>query len=568
MPLRTLYQTLLDSDLARLQVIARLWEIELRSERRVDAAAELADAMARSDAVDRVLPRLTEDQRAALDDLLRRGGQMPWAAFARRWGQIRAIGPGRLVREELWRAPISAAEGLWFWGFLQRAFVDRPGGPLEVAFVPSELALYIPPPPPQDLPPPTPVAPPLHTTFEADSLADDLVILWAVLQAEPIPPLAEEQAASGVLPDGAAQMPAVRAMLARMHAPARRRLPFLYTLAMEQGWVRVDERRRLRPVPDRMLPWLRAGVWEQWTALARAWMESRRWNDLAAVPTLAPDPRLGWPHDAWAARQEFLAVLRQCTPQAWYAVETFAAYVREHAPDFLRADGDYESWAPRDALTGAALRGFEAWVAVEGALVAYYLTGPLAWLGVVELGRASPDMPYAAFRLSEAGAALLGMTAPPSLPDVPPIRLRGDGTLLIPPRRRYAHFQLSRVARFVAVEGGAYRYRLTPASLARARQQRIPPERIIAFLEEATAAPLPRSLRRALLQAYGQGERVRLARTWVLRARDPALLDLPALQRYVQERLGPGAATIRVEDRDRVLSLLIREGVLPEFVET
>ena len=44
MALRTLYQTLLDSDLARLQVIAQQWDIPLIAERKSDIAAELADA--------------------------------------------------------------------------------------------------------------------------------------------------------------------------------------------------------------------------------------------------------------------------------------------------------------------------------------------------------------------------------------------------------------------------------------------------------------------------------------------------------------------------------------------
>ena len=148
MSLRTLYQTLLDSDIARLRVIALQWKIDLAADRRPDMAAELADAMAREETVEYALTLLQEDERSALDDILRRDGALPRAVFVRRWGEIRPIGPGRLEREELWRDPVSAAEGLWYSGLIQRAFQARPSGQVEMVFVPEELRLYMPEPVP------------------------------------------------------------------------------------------------------------------------------------------------------------------------------------------------------------------------------------------------------------------------------------------------------------------------------------------------------------------------------------------------------------------------------------
>ena len=84
MVLRTLYQTLLDSDVIRLRVIAQQWGITLSTEHRTDVAIELADAMAHADRVERALALLSAEARAALDDMLRRGGAMPSAAPSRR----------------------------------------------------------------------------------------------------------------------------------------------------------------------------------------------------------------------------------------------------------------------------------------------------------------------------------------------------------------------------------------------------------------------------------------------------------------------------------------------------
>ena len=100
MALRTLYQTLLDSDFARLRVMAHQWQVSLTAERRGDAAAELADALARAEAVDRALADLSEDALVALHALLRHDGALPWSIFTRDWGEVRSVGPGRLEREE------------------------------------------------------------------------------------------------------------------------------------------------------------------------------------------------------------------------------------------------------------------------------------------------------------------------------------------------------------------------------------------------------------------------------------------------------------------------------------
>ena len=553
MALRTLYQTLLDSDLARLRVIAQQWSITLLAERRADLAAELADAMARVEAVDRVWEELPEDQRAALYDLQRHGGARPWAVFTRRWGQIRPVGPGRLERESLWREPISPAEGLWYLGLVQRAFDPRPSGAVEMAFVPDELALYLPEPPPHHVPPPEPTPPPRHVIAGDDGLADDLVTLWAALRQRALPPDAERHDAP---------------VRAQCHAPAAPRLALLKTLAVEQGWLHRDEDNRLHLSPEPTLAWLQSEAWAQWATLAQAWMTSAGWNDLAHVPTLRLDPPKAWPNDPLTSRRAFLDILRQCAPGVWYDLADFVAYARAHATDFLRPDGDYESWPLRDAQTCAALRGFDHWDAVEGALVAHYLTGPLTWLGWLDLGRADPAFPPGAFRLNAAGAAFLELGDPPALAAPDPVAVLADGGLRVPARRRYGRFQLSRVAQFAAWDGASYIYRLTPRSLARAAQQRITVPRILSFLEEATGQPLPDTLRAAIQNAAQSDEAARLERVWLLRVPDPAALAAPGIQRCVVETLAPGVALIRHRDKARVLTLLLQAGILPDVQES
>jgi len=539
MALRTLYQTLLDSDLARLHVIAQQWDITLSAERKSDAAAELADGIARAQAVERILAGLDDDGRAALDDLLRQGGALPWAIFIRRWGELRPVGPGRLEREALWREPVSAVERLWYLGLVQRAFATWPSGQVEMAFVPEELSLYMPIPATLGVVLPEPAEPLTHQIPGTDVLADDLVTLFAALQMETLGlSLADEKTIWMRLPQASA---------------------LLETVSLEQGWLQRDERDVLRPVAEPMLAWLQADGWSQWLMLARAWMESVRWNDLAAVPTLRPDPVRGWPAEPRSVRHAFLDVLRHCVPDTWYTLAEFTAFVREHNMDFLRPDGDYDAWALRDAATEKPLRGIEAWDAIEGAWIAFVLTGPLHWVGMVDLD----SEPVTCFRLSTTGAALLELGAPPDLPEPPPLRLSDDGVIAVPLRRRYARFQVRRIAQPLTWDED-YCYRLTPTSLTLARQQRISVTRILAFLAEATGQALPAHLRTAIESAYQGGEPARLEQVWLLRVPDPALLEQPALRPFIRESLGEGMALIHAADRAKVPAVLARNGILPE----
>ena len=563
MTLPTLFQALLDCDIARLRVIAQQWDIALKAELRPDVAAQLADAMAHVEAVESVWDVLSPGARAALEDLLRHEGVIPWAIFTRHWGQVRPVGPGRLEREELWRDPKSAAETLWYWGLVFRTTILSPtGDPVEMAYIPAALVLYLPVPAPQEIPPPEPIATPPRVLVGDDALGEALVTLWTFLQNESVRPTE----------DGSWPVRLREAYVASCEGLSEPQLRLLDVLASEQGWIHVDERGLLRPVPGRVMEWLRGGRRLQWCTLAQAWEQSHRWNDLAQISSLHPDPVRGWLNDPFASRQRMLAILRRCTPGIWYTVKALLAHAHEHDPDFLRPDGDYESWNLRDAVTDAPLRGFATWEMVEGALLAFLLTGPLSWLGMVNLGWTTPNLSPDSFCINAAGAAFLGVDGNFDLPEPPPVDLRRDGILIVPLGRRYERFQLSRIAAPAdfagAGPGKGTAYRLTPLSLARAKAQRIPLERILEFLTTATGHKLPAAFQKAVERSYNAGEQVRLSQVWLLRAKDSELLDYPAIRALLQERLGPRVALVRESDREQLFTVLFQEGLLPEIEDS
>ncbi len=88
-------------------------------------------------------------------------------------------------------------------------------------------------------------------------------------------------------------------------------------------------------------------------------------------------------NDAVAVRAAILAALQAAVPGAWHTLASLLARVKAQSPDFLRTDFDTDYL--RDAATGEYLRGFAAWDRVEGALIQHVLTGPLFWLGLIDV---------------------------------------------------------------------------------------------------------------------------------------------------------------------------------------
>jgi len=568
--MRPLHQCLIDTELARLQAIARFWDVELTTNRQRDAAAQLAAAMATPEAITNAWHALPDDQRRALGALLAGGGRMPLRIFTRQWGEVRAMGPGRLEREQPWQEPVSTAEGLWYNGFISRAFEQAAEGAYEVVFVPPELRAHLPLP---STPPSTialePASKPATIRQAGDALLDDGCTLLAYLQNERLRPN----------PEGGWPAHHEARLARRLHDADPARLAFLHHLVQHLGWLRVTSPapalsgRCLRPDPGPAAAWLQSSTGQQRDALAQGWRDDSTWNDLFHVATLRPEDTGAWRNDPLLARQAIIRHLQQCRLQTWYALDHFVAAVKQAEPDFQRPDGDYTSWYIRDVATGAYLSGFESWDGVEGALIRYLIAGPLAWLGLADLGATAPGGTPAAFRLTQAGAAFLGLAEPPPEPASAPLTIQPGFTILVPSARRYERFQLARVADWVRTADplAPAVYRLTPTSLERARRQGLSVARVLEFLSRVTSAPVPRFVEAALTRWDTRGVEARLEQAVLLRLSSEGLMaeikSSPRTQRFIQEQVGPATALVRQRDWHRLIAALGEMGLLPEIVD-
>ena len=136
--MRSLRASLNDEPLPRLMAMADLWDASIEGSSIKEVAEALSAHLLNAGNLLRERDGLPDDARAAMETLVSAGGRMPLAAFERRFGSIRPMGPGKLERERPWLAPANAAEVLWYRGFVFRAF-DSKGTPVEMAFVPNDV---------------------------------------------------------------------------------------------------------------------------------------------------------------------------------------------------------------------------------------------------------------------------------------------------------------------------------------------------------------------------------------------------------------------------------------------
>lgn len=559
--MRSLKALLALHNIALLQVIADQWGFDLPGLPQEAAARQLATAMLEMD-LPREVAALSAAEQEAIQVLLTAGGRCLAAPFLRQFGDIRPYGSGRLVRERPWLDPTGSAEALWYRGLLHQVFEQTDRGIQEFVCLPDELLELLPTP---DISPPRPALTPWPEAQEiscrpADfGLVDDCCTLLAYTQSKHIPTHPQ------VVPPADDLLPHVR-------YKDRARLRMLWALATETGLLHTPAS-AVRPHPEEARQWLQEPHSTQATFLAQAWLESKQWNDLWQVPSLQPDAT-GWRNDPLAPRQLMLDLLGELEPELWWRLDSLPPAVKEVSPDFQRTGGEYDAWYIKDADSGAYLLGFQNWDRVEGALLTYLVTGPLAWLGLVELGE-NKRRQVVAFRPTAAGRAFVQVKSFPFPPGLVEARIRiyADATITVPSAtNRLTRFQVARLTDWEPLPTAhgpiVYRYRLTPSSLARAQEAGIALSRALAFLASRSGKPLPESVKRAVDAWESDGAQVQLQELPVLRVRDPAVLEQlqssPKVQPLLGEALGPLAVVVHGPDWARLISAIAELGLLSE----
>ena len=550
----TFAQSLLSHDLGHLRIIAEHWGVELNAPDTRSALHQLSEALLEPKLIAEIYAALTPQAQNALKALLENEGRLPWAHFTRNFGEVRAMGPGRRDRERPDRDPVSAAELLWYRALIARAFFDTSTGAQEFAYIPDDLRSLIPAAPTKETHPGISEGLPLlgraatpgertHPLSADDRLLDHICTLLAShrLQIDPTEQFSD--------------------------APAEL-LPFATTLLhtanlLDPGGLPDVEAARTH---------LEAERGAALAQLFQAWRDSEKHNDLHHVPHLQPEGQ--WHNDPFRTRKFLLALLAPLPADTWWSLSAFLADLRRDFPDFQRPASDYDSWFIRDTRSSEFLGGFEHWEDVDGALIRYLITGPLHWLGILDLALPEEDLEPAqasAFRLSRWAADLLGSGKPPQLPaEEAQIHVRSDGRVSVPfLAPRAARYQIARFCQWETPTSHEYRYRFTPASLEQALEQGLQIKHLQTLLARH-ARNVPPNMVNALSRWEQRGTEARLQSVLILRLGSPELLQTlrgSRAARFLGDPLGPTTVIVKPGAGEKVLEILTEMGYLGEIVD-
>ena len=562
----TLDKVLFEFNQVHLRAIARLRGIMLSSGSHREMVDQLSAALLTPESIEQAVLALGAEARQALEALQRTGGKMRSHVAMHQFGPIRRVGPGRLEREETWKNPAGPLESLWYQGFIGRGFRRVGDETPDFVYIPDDVLSLLPPAGPEpEIEAAPAVSDPAIARLEpaGQTLLPTLYEFLLHIQLQR-PRTGDGQ---GLDADGLRALDLRLAPAdARQQGALSERLDFIQHLSRQEGLLDT-EAGRLRLAADHARNWLdRPAVW-QMRALLERWRMDAEWNDLWHVPQIRCE-RAGWENDPVRSRERFLAQLEPLAVDAWHAVGSLTEQIKTADPDFQRPHGDYNSWYIRDVESDTLLTGFEHWDAIEGTLIAYYLQGPLHWLGVVDLGYGDADGIGAQwFRITASGKRFLaGEVEIIEEAGGHPIELEGDLTVWLREEATlYYRLQVERFAERLSEDGV---FRITPASLLTARSQNIRPASIISFLERASASPLPEAIQDAIRERWSTVESIQMRRLVTLDFADPAVVTWlqndPECRHLLGDILFPTRIQLPERQLSRLLNRLRQLGLQPE----
>jgi len=363
-----------------LEALAQIWAVESPA-RRVDTLAEqIAAAMTQLDKAKEILGILSDREREALATVLSAGGAIRAYLLYRQYGNIRPLGPNPMRRLKPWASPQTPTEGLFYRGLLFRTYGVLGEYRGEILFIPPQLLAVL---PPMRKKPPVftveTVPPPKVILADGDALCQDILIVLAYLRRESI----RSRRASLLSKE------AINRLSERWWGEREEeRLALIQRLLWRLRFVE-QQRGYIRPAITAR-DWLRASEIERHRVLLEAWQGDPSGHELQWVRGIRCEG-IGWQYDAPASRRTILTHLARCPTDEWVSLPSFIAAIKHVDPDFLRPDGDYNSWYIRDTWSNEYLTGYGNWDRIEGALIAHLVTAPLRWLGIVAVGYEGND---------------------------------------------------------------------------------------------------------------------------------------------------------------------------------
>ena len=532
-----LFHSLLNQDIGHLRIIAELWGLALDSTDADAAREELSVSLLEPELVTEVIDSLSPEANSAITALVNSGGRIPWPTFTRKYGDIREAGAGKRDREKLYLKPESVTEILYYRGLLARAFFDTKKGPQEFAYIPDDLLTLL-------------------NREEHENQQEEKSEKVAALgrAASPGERGQEIPANDSILDDATTLLAAFRLGI----DPPEAKIPIKVVQALLQS---ANLIKGSTPQPEPVKTFLESPRAEALTLLQNAWMESESFNELHLIPEISCEGE--WKNEPQETR-EFLLNLLDAIPEGqWWSINAFIRDIKQKYADFQRPAGDYDSWFIKRESDGQYLRGFSHWDQVDGALIKYFITHILHWLGQVDLCMAEGATEPTSFRITT-------QSIPSQIISVEnkKLHISSQGLISIPRLApRVVRYQVSRFCEWDDPKEEVYRYRISTNSLTKAKEQGLKVEHLLALLSKHSDPGVPPTLIKALKRWEANGTEARVQTQVILKVSKPEVLEEMRKSRaakFLGEVLSPTTVIVKSGAIQKVMEALAELGLLTE----
>jgi XPB/Ssl2-like helicase family protein len=543
-----LFHSLLKQDIGHLRIIAELWGLELDSADSDAALEKLSVSLLEPGLLAELIDTLSPEANSAIDALVSSGGRIPWPMFTRKYGDIREAGAGKRDREKLYLQPESATEILFYRGLLARAFFDTKKGPQEFAYIPDDLLKLI-----------------SHTlnpdeASEDTENAEESNIDSETTAAPPLGRAASPGERGQDLPANDSILDDATTLLAALRLGIELPETRIPTNVLQRLLQSANLIKDLTPQPEPVKAFLESSRADALAMLQSSWVESEVFNELRLMPGIICEGE--WKNQPQETR-EFLLNLLDAIPEGkWWSLNAFIRDIKQKYADFQRPAGDYDSWFIKRESDGQYLRGFSSWDQVDGALIKFFITGILHWLGQVDLcfmeGAAEPT----SFRISNLQSQVV---------ENKKIHISSQGLISISQLApRVVRYQVSRFCEWEEPKDDIYRYRISTNSLTKAKEQGLKVEHLLVLLSKHSDAGIPPTLIKALKRWEINGTEARVQTQVILKVSRPEVLEEMRKSRaakFLGEVLSPTTVIVKSGAIQKVMEALTELGLLTEVIE-
>jgi hypothetical protein len=393
----------------------------------------------------------------------------------------------------------------------------------------------------------------------------ELFIYWSYARAHPLPLTQAHLVQKRALRDVNEQL--LRPELGGNGAHEETAFPhlhFMRLLLQELGLLIVRDNHVQATGPrNQVPPFWKQSVLERAQTCLRVWARMRTWNELASLRLSAFDL------DLPTARGTLLKQLRLLPTLSWLSAERFLTRLHVVTPGLLfRSAGSNAPVGAEQAVTQGTQHNHRL-AEIEAAFVGGALSGPLHWLGMLDIAADADRL--LAFRINDSGACALGLEA--GSWDA----ATGDAQLIVQPNFRMFALGpigegklaiLEMFAERISADASAFEYALSREAIYQAQQDGLQVSDIIAFLQQNASVPVPSNVLRTLQDWGEQHERITFHRAVSLCETDNAqLLDRlwhdSALRIHLERRLSPTLATVKPRRVAALREALLQRDVFP-----